>query len=271
MFDPTDPPSSQATEPPPDGEAAEDPPVLQLRDQQAVQDVEAWLVEWDAENDDAEARWARRLLADHELLLQLQLDGFEGPRWDLFSDALARYGYPILRSWIWDGSIWRRVREKYRPRQIKLRPRQFEGVRGREDADELAINVVGEGLVNFRSYVLLGGRWDPRGGASLRTYFVGNCLLRFPTIYSRWLREEDDDLRLVEAVDDRSHELGPARFALSRAELEEVLDQASNERERRVMALTAVGYEQSDIANELGISRKAVESIVARFRRRQAG
>lgn len=41
-------------------------------------------------------------------------------------------------------------------------------------------------LDRFRADVLLAKKWDYRKGASLRTYFIGQCLIRFANIYRRW-------------------------------------------------------------------------------------
>jgi hypothetical protein len=39
--------------------------------------------------------------------------------------------------------------------------------------------------------------WDHRRGATLRTYFIGQCLIRFPNIYRRWLAGENRNRNLV--------------------------------------------------------------------------
>src|SRR6266702_2035011 len=38
--------------------------------------------------------------------------------------------------------------------------------------------------------VLKPGKWDPRRGASLKTFFVGACLLQFPNVFEAWLTEQ---------------------------------------------------------------------------------
>ncbi len=51
----------------------------------------------------------------------------------------------------------------------------------------MAGEVVTVALAPFRDEVLLPGLWDPAKGASLTTYFVGQCILRFPNVYRSWL------------------------------------------------------------------------------------
>ncbi|WP_199443573.1 hypothetical protein [Umezawaea beigongshangensis] len=42
----------------------------------------------------------------------------------------------------------------------------------------------------FHRYALVGEGWSAEGGASLRTFFVGDCLRAFPTVYRRWCAEQ---------------------------------------------------------------------------------
>lgn len=272
MFDADTPAGDEeTTEPPPPEDAAAGGRVLQLGDhQEAVQDVESWLLKWEEEHDTEETKRARRLLADQELLTQLQIHRFQGRRWDLFADALSRYAYPVMRSWIRDDSIWRRVREKQRT-PITLHRYDFTGPQGTEDADDLVTLLIGECLENFRQYVLIGQRWDPRYGASIRTYFVGNILLRFPTIYGRWRSEQFDGASQAYPpadLPDSGHDLGPARRVVAGCQIDEAVMTTYDERERRIIAMTALSYSQAEIAAELGMTRKAIERTVARFRRR---
>jgi hypothetical protein len=39
---------------------------------------------------------------------------------------------------------------------------------------------------------LLANRWDPKKGASIKTFFIGQCLIRFVNVYNRW---RDNDRR----------------------------------------------------------------------------
>ena len=48
----------------------------------------------------------RRLQADEELLLALQLEQFTGRLWARFSRELTRYGLGVLRAWIRHGTIY---------------------------------------------------------------------------------------------------------------------------------------------------------------------
>jgi hypothetical protein len=56
--------------------------------------------------------------------------------------------------------------------------------------EELANQTVAKSLHYFRENVLMRGQWNPNRGASIKSYFIGQCLIRFPNIYRAWLRTE---------------------------------------------------------------------------------
>src|SRR5580700_9622697 len=53
-----------------------------------------------------------RLDADAAVLTTLQLAGFEGRDWNRFAEALAQYGYQVIRAWVATGTIYARCRNR---------------------------------------------------------------------------------------------------------------------------------------------------------------
>lgn len=154
---------------------------------------EAWLAQVEF-RDDAER--LDRLVADVDLVTSLALAGYEGRDWDVFSTELAKYGMAVISAWMSKGSIFE-----------KCRSRGFGGLPGLErpfTADEL-VELTGEtvaiALLHFREDILLKNRWDARRGATLRTFFIGQCILRFSNVYRRWWGNESR-YRQVEPWDD---------------------------------------------------------------------
>ena len=123
-----------------------------------------------------------RLRADAELLGRLNTDGFRGPGWGRFVDVLVEYGCAVLTAWTATGAIYGHV-----ARQARIRLEEPPVEITPEDAEDLAAETVADALGRFRDRVLAVGRWDPRRGASLATYWIGYCILRFPDVYRRWL------------------------------------------------------------------------------------
>lgn len=129
----------------------------------------------------AEARGLAELTADRELLDRLMWEGYAGPDYERFADRLARYGYAVVNAWCLKGLIFSRCADKgWTLPRARITP---------DDATELAAETVTIALVKFRETVLIPRKWDPAKGASLNTFFVGQCLLRFLNVYRRWHRE----------------------------------------------------------------------------------
>lgn len=126
-----------------------------------------------------------RRAADSRLMEYLRDHRFQGPPQDRLEAALAAYGYPVMMAWTRTGEIFKKVAEKGRPLAIPS------GGPGwcNDDRAELSAETVAHALVFFRTQILQARRWDPGGGATIKTYFIGACLHQFPNVYMRWDRE----------------------------------------------------------------------------------
>ena len=128
----------------------------------------------------------------------------------------------------------------------------------------MAGEVVTVALAHFRDDVLVPGKWDPARGAPLTTFFVGQCLLRFPNIYRKWLQQVPrigaDPFDVVahgrpsgqDVEDDviRSH---AAEAALRAVRSEDA---------RIALVLVGFGHTYPQIAQRLGKTEKAVERTI---------
>jgi DNA-directed RNA polymerase specialized sigma24 family protein len=134
--------------------------------------------------------------------------------------------------------------------------------------------------VHFRRDVLIPRKWDYRRGATLRTFFVGQCLIRFANVYRRWYGNEKrnqydltDDNEALDIFTPRMP--SPDDRAIDGAVALEVIATIKDPRVKRAMLLTAGGQSQAEIAIDLEVSEKTVERMLAneraRIRRRQTG
>lgn len=220
-------------------------------------------------DDESAADHLDRLLADTELIDRLQWSGFQGPDYDRFAEELARYGLAVLNSWMYKGTIFERVRV----RGFGTLPPLPEPGWDIDDRDGLAHLTVAVALQKFRTQVLLTHRWDRTKGATLKTFFIGQCLIRFANHYREWHREitKHHQHRASDEVDpDRVID----RFSLEhhvaqRDKVNRALAQLP-ERTQQALILYAEGHGQDKIAQRLGISLKALESIFSRHRKRMA-
>ncbi|MGH2753809.1 MAG: hypothetical protein ACRDLB_05190, partial [Actinomycetota bacterium] len=94
----------------------------------------------------SEARHLQRLLADLDLVNDLRVAGFDGPKFTELVRAFAQYGYQVIGAWIRTGEIFRQVNEKKVGHFLTGYPRR---VPPTLVAKELTNDVVAEGIVSF--------------------------------------------------------------------------------------------------------------------------
>lgn len=224
--------------------------------------------------DTPEARQLEVMEADAGLMLRLSVEGFEGTTWRRVAEALVEYGYTVMRAWVVTGHVFVKLREKGRPLDAPT-----SGI-PRPDALELAEDTVADAIVHFRDRVLKRGVWDPAKGASLTTYFIGNCLMfQFPNLYRAWRadRARAPRLELAAGDEERDHPItllpnrdGPEREVVDRDHdrraTAEILEPVTSETNKTILRLRAEGFGVDEIAELLGLDYKAVESRIYRAR-----
>ena len=215
----------------------------------------------------------RRRTADMELRDKLAAHDFSGWRYQRFEEELARYGISVLRAWMYSGYVF----ELTASRGFSLRPSAAELEELHRDPDareELANMTVALALPRFRERALMGGGWQPDGGAGLPTYFMGACLYVFPNQFrsrrvqtERWRRQNAGDPVLAMADEDPAGD--PAVLTVGRLW---ILGQLGDldPRTRAIVTLTILGFHQDEIAEMLAEpSVRAVEGVLYRWRTRQ--
>ncbi|MHA6631829.1 hypothetical protein ACU61A_40905 [Pseudonocardia sichuanensis] len=234
-------------------------------------DESAW--SWVGEDDDDRGRAhgdkLDRLAADVDLHTRLALVGFTGPEYAEFQTELTRYGLDVMTGWLRTGKIFAKMQQA----GYGL-PRPPEGVLDRDAQDELAGETVTVALARFHHDVLLRRRWDPRKGARLTTFFVGQCKIRFANIYRAWLDKELPSTRLVDPADDPTLDVaapavdGPEWRAVARGYIRRGVRGIRDPRVHRAFELIAADHSQAEIAHDLGMSEKGVERMLANQRTR---
>lgn len=200
-----------------------------------------------------------RLEADKELVLRLGLLGFAGREWDAFVRVLAEYGIQVFRSWLLTGKVFAECRHTG-PR------RRF---RDDDEINEITGEIVAEAIAAFRKDVLIPSTWDPTKGASLRTYFIGNCKLRFANVYRRWVSETQhapidvDDAKIRAELEHQRAPRVPVEVA---AELHRQGRLLRGDTLERLNALGVVGYTNAEIAVMNGTTEGAINARLHRAR-----
>lgn len=209
-----------------------------------------------------------RLEGDRAMLEALRIGGYDGKEWRYFQEVLASYGLAVIRAWLRDRSIFDQcARKGFGGLPLPLQ-RSFDDP---DTAMELAVETVAVALDSFRRTVLVPGK-DHRKGASVRTYFIGHCLLKFPNIYRTWYRTELPDGEILipdnEVLDDFVEFLeGPEKAVADRDLVNRLLGVMPNTDARRAFVLIALGKTQVEIAEQLHTTSKAVERMLDRARK----
>lgn len=231
---------------------------------------------------------ARRLerLADAEIVLRLQLQGFdpESPEWQELQNALIEYGFEVFRVWAVTGRLRARafqhaggrgVLGKERiPEDLQLSPEQGIGL-------SIDLNMTSIEAFRIKTLANPSRTWRINGGASIKTYYTGRCLMELPDVYEKWKQEDTFDVDLIGiAALDPDH-------AMTGGEPDPRTDEAANRSELRALIAASVpdqeareifqymdqGFSQEEIAELMGertgrhFTIGAVESKLYRARK----
>lgn len=215
-----------------------------------------------------------RLTGDTELLEDLAIDGFTGPRWDVAAYDLSRYAMSVTSGWLATGHIFKLTAD--RGFQMHPSPDLLHALATDKDLrQDLAVMTVAKALPRFRQKAFIERGWDPAKGAGINTYFMGACVFEFPNelrrhtaLNWRWQRQDLAEGRTLPMVVDPSRGpiTDPATIATGNVNTIQTLQRAST-RERRILAAKIEGYtyeEMTEMFDET--SERAIEGVVYRWR-----
>lgn len=209
-----------------------------------------------------------RLLADADLLYRLQLSGYAPEEWKRPSEEFGRYGYDVFVGWIFKDQVWEKVYEKT-GWKLQRPSNPFT----EEDVHTLAGDTVIASLDSFLEYVLKRNKWDPRRGASLKSYFVGQGCFQFPNALKAWRRKKERFSVERPMADPTDLYTGSGASAdtplIQHLNVVAGLAALTTDKAREAIAMQWYGYSLSEIAEHLGEpDEKAVENLIGYQRRR---
>lgn len=209
-----------------------------------------------------------RRQADVKLRDALVAENCAGPEWLRFTRVLSEYGFASMVGWLRSGLIFTLCREKGYP--VGGPPLYWE----HEDLVSLAGDTVVDAIGDFRDKALLGGAWDPTGGASLKTYFATGCVYAFPNVYRKWRRDrsrqeaEAGRLSGVEVPADLAAPgPDPGEAVVTKLEIRRGLAGIPNEYARSALVLSESGYTVGEIAELLNTTHGVIKGALERHRR----
>lgn len=242
-------------------------------------------------------------LADHRLIEQVRYEMMqERPRrvasvdgeedvvitWDGFAyhqlfDDLWLYALPVVKALLKRNHMGRLLQRYVPERPFTMRSEDMVVLaHSYDERTELAVDIIAKAVEQFRKKAITPGKseWKPSmRGASLRTYFIGTCALVYPRAYQKWSKTRKGKLDLVAS----HHEINfddiggiiardladPAAVAGIRADLKKLIDVATPTT-KLILGLLAQDMTQVQIADELGLTVRAVNRRLAHFRERVA-
>ena len=152
---------------------------------------------------------------------------------------------------------------------IDVETGRIEGWPDDQTIDDIATDTVVAALNYFRDKVLKTHRWQSSGGASLGTFFIGQCLYQFANIYRSALRAE---LERIEQATTPMDELPEDEFDVIKGieativtndTVAEAMALLTTDRARQALFLQEHGFTQREIANKLGLrDAKSVENLL---------
>ena len=221
--------------------------------------------------DTDEAR-AARIEMDRILLERAAAEGFRGPATSELLLAAYEYAHPVVGYLIGTGRIFDEASRLGRPVRRHHEDTQWTA----EDRDLLIQDCVHMGIFDvFYEYGLKKGRWDPARRTALTTYAVNACVLIFSSVYQKWWRccvlercsaDLADDLPARLQADQRQPD--PAEQATDRADAETLLRQMPPLVCYALLLRITQGMTQAEAAARVGLTEKALESQLARFRKK---
>lgn len=216
-----------------------------------------------------------RLLGDVDLLVRLQLSAYAEEEWQPVATEFARYGLGVLPAWIGTRRVFGIVFQA----TGRTLPEPPEHAFDEDAVQDLATDTVLAALEAFLEKVLKRNRWDPAKGASLKTFFIGQCKFQFVTVYRRWLRMVEDEGRGQQRrvdpaeVDDWVTHPGPGadHDILAAEQWRETVALLTTDTARDVVALREMGYTHPEIAEILDLSGPRAVTNLLHHQRRKLG
>ena len=190
-----------------------------------------------------------------------------GWRYAVFEAELAAYGRQVMTVLIVTGLIFVRCEEDgYFLLALPIPA---------DDREDLAQETVEKALASFKRNGLERGGWQPEKGRSLRGYFTHTLFGQFSNIWKKRVRDQQAQAELCgPSLDElpsgtRSPGADPADIYAQRDEVRRGLAGIDHDRTRVTLVMTEPGYTQDEIAEALGVTRRAVEGYLRRYRRRR--
>jgi hypothetical protein len=204
---------------------------------------------------------------------ELSLARFSGGRYETFVYSLYRYAWPVMLNQIGSGKIVN-IETGIPHRTISADELQVLHDSS-ADREELALACIARAEPRFKAS-LKAGRWDPTGGRSLKSYFIGACAQAFWPEYALWSARRRRQRLTILSLNRNYSDATYDEFACDleerhiRQEAVKLLLEKARKKSPELEAIClglCRGMTAVEIADKLGYSARAIEGRLYQFRK----
>lgn len=189
--------------------------------------------------------------------------------YQVLASRLVAYAMPVFKDWLRSGNIKKELLDRHLANPLSgddyLRMHSSLAAR-----DALAVAIVIAGEEFFRSNVIPNHKWRSDGRASLETYFVVGCLYTFAKAVREWRREHPewsdtlvpfngDELLSIPAASNSMELTNERDLVLNLIKIAPPLV-------AQIISGMLAGYTYAEIGEQVGLSERAIEGRMYRFR-----
>ncbi|GGM23522.1 hypothetical protein ACFFX1_10495 [Dactylosporangium sucinum] len=210
-------------------------------------------------------------VADAMLLDRLFAAGLRGAEYEAFILELTKYGLAVMTAWTIDGTAFTRAWKLGRPVAAAHRPVAQHS--RRDDAMAIADLTVTLGLQLFDQKVLRQRVWRPDRGASIKTFFIGGCLLKLSNACRMWRADtpvcEVPTGEPLPQVPVQREGTDPQDVMILRDLIVQAIGDESDQ-VKQMLLMAGEGFTHREIAKTIGgdLTDRSVEAVLHRARRR---
>ena len=206
---------------------------------------------------------------DMQKVAELRRRGPESAEYAEYAAKLRKYAIgTLLKQWH-TGGLHQRIQKKFGRARFPDPPSHWTE---NDDIHSIIVTSVMAALGPFMEENILRGGWKPERGASIGTYFVGQCVFVFIREWRTACRAEGHGRGRIDLEPDvvaffhRHLDPGPESVVLDRTQIRQLLSLAPPVT-RTIIYLRSVGTPQRVIAKRLHTTEREVAKALKAFRR----
>ncbi len=131
-------------------------------------------------------------------------ENFDGPVTHELRNALVEYGYAVIGAWL--NPKTDRMYLEANAKGFGIADYAKRWMFTPDHRHDLQVDVVVTSVPTFLSDVLAKGRWDHRKGASIKTFFIGWCVMQFRNVFRKFLRDHESEFVRHAGLDTEGHD-----------------------------------------------------------------